>query len=128
MWAPVDQRWVFLFRVNMGDEQDTIHSEMSLATFLLQYLTSPLSLRLSRSSWYHRLSVLSHPQQSLLAHHWLTSNARPDLHTCCDPARRTSSSDGQDSLQSRELNQEAQSGPPGDRQKLSRLGHHIRPR
>ena len=77
----------------------------SLATFLLQYLTSPLSLR--RSSRYHRLFFLSHPQQSPLVRHWYTCYARPDtVHTYCDSAR-TSSSDGEagkDPLQSREFN------------------------
>jgi hypothetical protein len=112
----------------MGDGQDTIHSEMSLATFLLQYLTSPLSLRISRSSWYHRLSGLSHSQQSLLALHWLTSNAYPDLHKYSDPARRTSSSDGQVFLQTREVNSKPQFEPPEYHPKLSRLGRHFRPR
>jgi hypothetical protein len=84
--------------MNMAMGRISIHSEMSLATFLLQYLTSPLSLRRSHSSWYHRLSSSPHPRQYLLAHHWLAGNAYADMHTYCDHARRTSSPDSQDSL------------------------------
>jgi hypothetical protein len=69
--------------MNMAMVRISIHSEMSLATFLLQYLTSPLSL---------------HPRQYLLAHHWLAGNAYAHMHTYCDRARRTSSPDSQDSL------------------------------